>query len=61
MTLGQILQRYSDGEFNYLSNAVFGFTAAIIVPDIMKTFQNDARQSEGLEIFGIFGPWTPQF
>ena len=42
--LGQMLQQYCDGEFNYRSNAVFGFIAAITVPDIMELFRNDARQ-----------------
>ena len=31
----------SDGEFNSLSNAVFGFALAIIVTKIMKVFGND--------------------
>ena len=30
------LTNFSDGEFNSLSNAVFGFALAIIVPEIME-------------------------
>ena len=31
----------SDGEFNSLSNAVFGFSLAIIVPEVMEVFLKD--------------------
>ena len=32
-------------EFNFLSNAVFGFAVAIIVPEIMEVFRNVVRKS----------------
>ena len=33
----------SDGEFNFLSNALFGFSLALIVPDILEGFRSDIR------------------
>ena len=54
LTLGQIWRNLSDGEFNYLSNAVFGFALAIIVPEIMEVFRNDVWQSRKTRKFGHF-------
>ena len=38
LTLGQIWHRYCNGEFNYVSNAIFGIFLSIIVPEIMEVF-----------------------
>ena len=41
--LGSTLITTCDVEFNSLSNAVFGFTLAPTVPEIMEVFRRDAR------------------
>ena len=54
LTLGQIWRNLIDGECNYLSNAVFGFALAIIVPEIMEVFRNDVWQSRKTRKFCHF-------
>ena len=61
LTLGRIWRQLTVFEFNYLSNVVFGFSLAIIVPEIMVVFRNDVWQSRKLENFAIFLPCGPQF
>ena len=41
LTLGQTWRNLSDGEFNSLLNAVFGFALATIVPEITEVFRNN--------------------
>ena len=45
LILGQIWWHVGDGEFDSLSNAVFGFALAIIVPEIMEVLRIDVWQS----------------
>ena len=59
--LGQIWRQYCDGEFNSISNAVFGFVLAIIVPGTMEGFRSDVRHSRKTRRFCIFCPWGHNF
>ena len=61
LTLGQIWRNLDDEEFNSLSNAFFGFSLAMIVPEIMEVFRNDVWQSRKTRKFGYILPWGPQF
>ena len=36
------------GEFNLLSNALFGFSLALLVLEVMEVFRSDVRQSKKL-------------
>ena len=56
MTLAQSRCHDGDFEFNCLSNAAFGFVLSIIVPEIMKVFRSDVRQSRKTRIFCNFLP-----
>ena len=61
LSLGQIWRQLSVSKFNSLSNDVFGFVLAIIVPEIMEVFRSNVRHSRKIENLAIFWPWGPQF
>ena len=62
LTWGQIWRNFSDGQFNSLSNAVFRFALAIIVPEIMKIFRKDVLQlRKKSKISPFFGPGGHNF
>ena len=44
----------NDEEFSYLSNTIFGFALALIVPEIMKVFRRDVRQLQKKSKFSAF-------
>ena len=66
LTLGQVGQfwrQYYDGEFNYISNAVFGFVLSIRdpYPEIMEGFRSDVRHSRKTRRFCFFCPGGHNF
>ena len=54
LTLCQIWRQQFVSKCNYISNTVFGFALAIIVPEIMEIFWNDVWQSRKTRKVGQF-------
>ena len=59
MTLGHISGHAADSKFYWLSNALFRFLLAVIVPEVMRVFRSNVRFWQNFRFFEVLAREAP--